>query len=43
MDTELRLRISSNLIEDLKKEADELGLSLSAYVRFILNKRNKNA
>ena len=41
MDTELRLRISSTLIEELKKEAENLGLSLSAYVRFILNKRLK--
>lgn len=39
MDTELRLRIESSLIEDLKKEAKKLGLSLSAYVRLILNKR----
>lgn len=39
MDTELRLRIDSSLIENLKKEASELGLSLSAYVRLILNKR----
>ena len=43
MDTELRLRISSLLVEELKKEAGGLGLSLSAYVRFILNKRNKYA
>ena len=40
MDTELRLRIDSSLVENLKKEASELGLSLSAYVRLILNKRN---
>ena len=39
MEKELRLRISSKLIEELKKEAVELGLSLSAYVRFVLNKR----
>ena len=41
MEKELRLRISTKLIEELKKEANNLGLSLSAYVRFILNtKRN---
>lgn len=39
MDTELRLRIASSLVETLKKEAEELGLSLSAYVRLLLNKR----
>jgi len=39
MDTELRLRIDSSLVENLRKEASELGLSLSAYVRLILNKR----
>lgn len=42
MEKELRLRISSKLIEELKKESENLGLSLSAYVRFILNKRYKN-
>ena len=40
MEKELRLRISEKLITELKLEADSLGLSLSAYVRLILSKRN---
>ena len=42
MEKELRLRISTKLIEELKIESEKLGLSLSAYVRFILIKRNKD-
>ena len=42
MEKELRLRISKKLIEELKIESEKLGLSLSAYVRFVLMKRNKD-
>ena len=42
MEKELRLRISKKLIEELKTESEKLGLSLSAYVRFVLMKRNKD-
>ena len=39
MDTELRLRIESSVLTELKKEAKLLGLSISAYVRMIIMKR----
>ena len=42
MEKELRLRISKKLIEELKIESEKLGLSLSAYVRFVLTKRSKD-
>ena len=35
------IRIDKNLKCELKKEADEKGLSLSAYIRMILIERNK--
>ena len=40
MKGDLRLRIELVLLEQLKKEAKELGLSISAYVRMLLIKRN---
>lgn len=35
------LNIDEELKEQLKKEADEKGLSLTAYIRMILLERNK--
>lgn len=35
------LNIDEDLKEELKKEAEEKGLSLTAYIRMILLERNK--
>lgn len=37
----LHVYIGEELKEELKKEAKEYGLSLNAYIRMLLNKRNK--
>ena len=37
----INIRISKELKEKLKKEAEEKGLTLSGYIKFILAERNK--
>ena len=38
----LAISIKKDIVKALKEEAEELGLTLSAYVRFIITNRKKN-
>ena len=40
--TVICLTLSQELKDELKSEAKDTGLSLNAYIRFILSNRNKN-
>lgn len=40
MEKELRIRISKELKQQLKEDANKLNISLSAYVRMVLTKRH---
>lgn len=41
-DVKLLLYLSKELRDSIEKEASELGLSMNAYIRIILNNRKKN-
>lgn len=40
MEKELRLRISTDLKNKIKKQADKLNITVSAYVRMVLSKQD---
>ena len=42
MSEELRVRVSKEFKQELEKQAKELNLGLSAYVRYILSKNLKD-
>lgn len=41
--TTIILSLEKELKDQLEKEADKLGITTSAYIRMILNKRKKNS
>ncbi len=40
---ELHIRIEQNTYEEIKKLAEEEGLSVTAFIRVVLNKKIKNS